>query len=248
MAISRGPKIITNGLVLALDAADRNSYSGSGTSWIDLSGNRSNGTLTNGPTFSASNGGSIIFDGVNDLVSLTNTTKLQFTNLQPYSISAWVYWTETTNVVSAVFSYSTSTSPYRGYYLSLDRGALKSQSFLFDYFDGTYYKSIQGNIGVVPLNTWINICGTCPYNHLTATNAAKFYINGVLSSYTDRSTAISSPLSINYAGLTSVIGNRGATAFQPFKGNIANVSVYNVELTNTQVLQNYNTIKSRFNL
>lgn len=241
-----GPRIITNGLVMCVDAGDRNSYSGSGTSWTDLSGNSINGALTNGPTFNTNNGGSIVFDGVNDLASLTNATKLQFTNSQPYSISAWLYWTETTNVVSTVFSYSTSTSPNAGYYLSLDRGALRSRSFLFDYFDGTYYKSIQGNIGVVPLNTWINVCGTCPYNNLTATNAAKFYINGVLSSYTDRSTLISAPLSINYTSLTSVIGNRGATAFQPFKGNIANVSIYNTVLSDSDILKNFKATRTRF--
>jgi hypothetical protein len=69
MAISRGPKIVTNGLVLALDAADRNSYPRSGTSWLDLSGNNNTCTLTNGPTFSNTNGGNIVFDGTNDYVT-----------------------------------------------------------------------------------------------------------------------------------------------------------------------------------
>ena len=53
MGIARGPKIVTSGLVLALDAADKLSYRGSGTTWRDLSGNNNTGTLTNGPTFSA---------------------------------------------------------------------------------------------------------------------------------------------------------------------------------------------------
>jgi hypothetical protein len=44
MAITRGPKIVRNGLVLALDAADKNSYPGTGTTWNDLSGNNNNGT------------------------------------------------------------------------------------------------------------------------------------------------------------------------------------------------------------
>ena len=58
--------LVTDGLVLALDAGRTLSYSGSGTTWTDLSGNSNNGTLTNGPTFSSDNFGAIVFDGTND--------------------------------------------------------------------------------------------------------------------------------------------------------------------------------------
>jgi hypothetical protein len=69
------PNIVRDSLVLALDAADKNSYPGSGTSWYDLSGGYT-GTLTNGPTFSAANLGSIVFDGINDYVD-TNVKLLR---------------------------------------------------------------------------------------------------------------------------------------------------------------------------
>jgi hypothetical protein len=65
-ALYHSPRIVTNGLVLCLDAANVRSYSGSGTSWFDLSGNGNTGTLVNGPTFNSGNGGSISFDGVNE--------------------------------------------------------------------------------------------------------------------------------------------------------------------------------------
>jgi len=68
MGISGGPDIVQDGLVLELDAADKNSYPGSGTTWRDLSGNANNGTLTNGPTFNTGSAGSIVFDGVDDYV------------------------------------------------------------------------------------------------------------------------------------------------------------------------------------
>ena len=61
MAFGNGPRVVTDGLVLALDAADKNSYPGSGTTWNDISGNGWNGTFQNGPTFNSSN------IGVNDL-------------------------------------------------------------------------------------------------------------------------------------------------------------------------------------
>jgi hypothetical protein len=65
--------VVTTGLQVYLDAGNASSYSGSGTAWNDLSGNSRNGTLTNGPTYSATNGGSIVFDGSNDFVQCTGS-------------------------------------------------------------------------------------------------------------------------------------------------------------------------------
>lgn len=70
MATLYGGKIVTDGLVLALDAGNRKSYSGTGTSWFDLSGNGNHGTLVNGPTFNSANGGVIVLDGVNDYIDI----------------------------------------------------------------------------------------------------------------------------------------------------------------------------------
>ncbi len=69
MATNYNPSIVTSGLVLALDAGNTKSYPGTGTTWTDLSGNGYTGTLVNGPTYSSSNGGSIVFDGSNDYVT-----------------------------------------------------------------------------------------------------------------------------------------------------------------------------------
>ena len=70
MSLNHGGKpIVTDGLVLCLDAANPKSYPGSGTTWTDLSGNGNNGTLVNGVGYNSDNGGSLSFDGVNDYVS-----------------------------------------------------------------------------------------------------------------------------------------------------------------------------------
>ena len=71
MSFNNGPTIVTNGLVLALDAGDKNSYVSGSTTWFDLTG-VNNGTLVNGPTFNSGSGGSIVFDGVDDYVNLGN--------------------------------------------------------------------------------------------------------------------------------------------------------------------------------
>ena len=65
--------VVTTGLQLYLDAGNASSYPGSGTTWTDLTVNGRNGTLTNGPTYSGTNGGSIVFDGSNDFVQCTGS-------------------------------------------------------------------------------------------------------------------------------------------------------------------------------
>lgn len=87
MSYSNGPRIVTNGLVLYLDAGNSKSYPGSGTVWNDLSGNGNNGTLVNGPTYSGANKGSIVFDGANDYISGgSNTVSIN----NAITISAWI--------------------------------------------------------------------------------------------------------------------------------------------------------------
>ena len=71
MAFNFSPKIVTDGLVLCLDAANSKSIVSGSTTWNDLSRGGNNGNLVNGPTFNSGNGGSILFDGVDDYVSNT---------------------------------------------------------------------------------------------------------------------------------------------------------------------------------
>ena len=87
--LNGGPgNIVTNGLVLYLDAANYLSYTSGSTTWRDLSSSNNSGTLTNGPTFSSANGGSIVFDGVDDIS--IHPSSLYVDN---FTLSAWVYKT-----------------------------------------------------------------------------------------------------------------------------------------------------------
>ncbi len=85
-----GAPVVDSSLQLWLDAGQTSSYSGTGTTWTDLSGNSRTGTLTSGPTYSSANGGSIVFDGTNDYVELINDSRTQFTNKSQATIEAWV--------------------------------------------------------------------------------------------------------------------------------------------------------------
>jgi hypothetical protein len=87
MAGTIAPNIVTDGLVLYLDAANTKSYVSGSTTWNDMSGFSNNGTLVNGPTFNSANGGSIVFDGVNDYVDCNST----IVNLNSsFTFASWV--------------------------------------------------------------------------------------------------------------------------------------------------------------
>jgi hypothetical protein len=78
--------IVQSGLVLNLDAGVSSSYPGSGTTWTDLSGNGNTGTLTNGPTYNSANGGSLVFDGVDDYVNVGTPS----ISVGKITVNAWV--------------------------------------------------------------------------------------------------------------------------------------------------------------
>jgi hypothetical protein len=80
--------IPTNGMFLYLDAGNTMSYPLTGSTWYDLSGNDNHGTLTNGPTFSSADGGSIVFDGSNDFIDFASRTNIPTGN-PAYTLCFW---------------------------------------------------------------------------------------------------------------------------------------------------------------
>ncbi len=224
MAFNFSPKIVTDGLVLCLDAANTKSYPGSGTLWIDLSRSQTNGTLVNGPTFNAGNGGSIVFDGTNDYVDLGNI--LNF-GTNDFTIEFWCRKSAVGNIYSKVIS----KGIYQlGGWTIMTYSAINSISFAFGNPEvGAYY--------VFPYtitNTWIH--GTVVRN----SNQLTVYGN----------SQPGTPLTITN-NLTSAynlrIGNNSVLS-EPWGGNIPSVRIYNRALTAQEVLQNYNATKTRFGL
>jgi hypothetical protein len=88
MAFFRGPNVVTDGLVLSLDAANIKSYVSGSTTWYDKSGNGNNGTLTNGPTFDSNNGGNLVFNGTNQYIDCGSSSLLNF-GTGNYTIGVW---------------------------------------------------------------------------------------------------------------------------------------------------------------
>ena len=102
-----GGGIVTNNLVLHLDAGDSNSYSGSGTTWTDLSGQGNHATLINNPTYSSNNEGYLSFDGSNDYATLPN---MDLTGNEA-TFSIWTYCTTTAQSAALIFL-GDSTAPH----------------------------------------------------------------------------------------------------------------------------------------
>ena len=104
MALAHSPHIVRDCLVLYLDAANTKSYPGSGTTWTDISGRGNNGTLTNGPTFSSDDGGSVLVDGSNDFIL---TPRVTGTGLSNRSVS-WGIWVNPSSTSGNIMSMSNS--------------------------------------------------------------------------------------------------------------------------------------------
>ncbi len=225
MATKYSPKTVTNGLVLSLDAANNKSYPRSGTTWTDLSGNNNNGTLTNGPTFSAGNQGSIVFDGTNDYVDV------------PYNASTISF--PTNNATICVwYRVSTVGDGYGTLVTQRSVAGTGIQSYMVStrlYADGGGTDGVSSNT-VIPNGTIA--FGGIVYDKTNS--LLKLYVNGVYDNQVSYTGNIQDTYPIR-------LGN-GAFSDGPFPGNIYLAIVYNRVLSAAEVLQNYNATKSRFGL
>jgi hypothetical protein len=243
-------KIVTNGLVLALDAADRNSYPGSGTSWTDLSGNENTGTLTNGPTYSSTNGGSIVFDGANDYVStpLTNVNNVNFT----YSVWFKTSTTQKSGVIGirrqACFTTCDVCTWYQAQlYISGNADAGIAGNYLvwnqFNYCNGGFQgnRSYFHNTQSVTDGNWQNVVITS-----NSTSTVIYLNNSVISTLGGTATAPKEAASFTIGAASNYPS--GILSGYYFTGNIAQTLFYNMSLSSAEVAQNYNAQKSRFNI
>jgi hypothetical protein len=235
MAILRSNQIVKNGLVLALDAADKTSYVGSGANWLDVCGNVNNGSLVNTPTFNSDNGGYLTFNGTNQYVNIANSTSLQVADT--FTICAWIYPT-TLAARHAIFS-TKVTNPAGSWQLEIGSTGAGSLSVNRIAFTGVGTWLAETFDNVLTTNTWYNICLTKVNN---ATTGGTFYING--ASVANRQT--NAYTISNNADAKRIATSDGTTEL--FTGRVAQMLLYNTALSTTQILQNYNAQKTRFGL
>ena len=212
--------ISTTNLVFYVDAGKSMSYSGSGTTWTDLSSSSYNGTLTNGPTFDSDFGGSIVFDGTDDYVQFSSD---MFNPNSDFTISAWV------NLDTA-----SGTNNY-----TIISNVDATGSIQLRYKNGSGVQIIDNNIvqvgtftsSTLSITTWHNVTVT------RSSNTYTLYLNGSsTSSFTSSNT---------YDGGARSIGINRYNS-EKWDGKIAQVFAYSSALSASDVLSNYNATKDTF--
>jgi len=224
VAISAGPSVVEDGLVLCLDAANKSSYAGAGTAWNDLVGSN-NGTLTNGPTFSEENGGSVAFDGTNDKVSFNLTSDFSGVNLNDFDCTqeGWCRFEGSDiNQFGAIVAFG-----------SFDLEIAPTSSTGSTNVVGIWVNNrTLSPLYTVTLNVW---------HHYAMTKLGNFYtlyVDGqVIGSDTDTDNAT--------VGTTGTIANNGHVNY--LEGSISLVRLYNRALSEEEIKQNYKALRGRFN-
>ena len=216
MGLKHHPRIVTNGLVMYVDAANTRSYSGSGLTANGLIGGIG-GTLVNGTGFGTTNNGFFIFDGSNDHINFGNSSTLQQTS---GTISAWARTSAPGGSFRGIIA-------KQGAY-----GLFYADSILVSY-DWAAGATRSTGINIVD-NTWKNVVLTYQSG---VSNGTFIYLNGV--------PVLNTTITIQ-SQLANLFGGAEANANQFASCQISSLNMYNRVLTAQEVLQNYNATKMRY--
>lgn len=234
MAIFSGPEIVNSGLVLHLDAANLRSYSGTGTSWYDLSGNNNTGTLTNGPTYDSLNKGNLVFDGTNDLVT-TSTLPYQFLTTG-VTISVIIKYSQTTTNDNVI---SWGTSAFNG-------GPNYSWEIRIRGSGSVEFSPGVVVSGTVP--TKMTYAQSTPLNNRDAFLDVVYTANGMSYIY-ENAVQVAS---YNYTGVGVYTNTQslriGRGTDSNFPGKIYSVKLYNRPLSQIEVKQNFTALRGRYGI
>lgn len=164
---------VTNNLLIDLNAAQANSYSGTGTTWFDQAGSADNGTLTNGPVFTSSPKAGFILDGADDYIQIPNTAALQPTTSNAFTVMAWAKidtYTAGDGIISKQYA---DAQVWDGYSLIINTSnavglAMNGQSVSATYLSTT---------NVFTLGTWTLFTAVVQFGGSSA-RPSKVYVNG----------------------------------------------------------------------
>lgn len=223
--------IITDGLFMYLDAGNKNSYSGSGTTWYDLSPNGNNGTLINGVGYTSDANGGLTFDGSTQYVSVPYNSF----NFNTCSIIYVGKLNATPNSRNTVFTqYYGGNGPQ---FEISNAGSVRSG------FRQNAASTPENDVGSNG-----NTASTTNYFHISVTHntsdssRTKHYINGNIIGMSTNTTQT------DVNGYDAINIGRNSNGALHYKGNIYLVMMYNRILNNAEILSNYYTIKSRFSI
>lgn len=239
---SRGkkPSIPTSGLLVNLDANNTSSYSGSGTTWTDLTGNGYNGILTNGPTFTSTAPKYFNLDGVNDYINIADATALRPGVGGTNAVTAviWVYITSYTSA-DGIISKQFGSSSYDGFSLVFDTNNRLQLNMNGASVNGNY---VSASTNVFSLNTWTMFTAVPRFGGGT-TYPSKAYVNTTeVISVANAESSIPS----NTAPLRLASGIQEGSPYPACR--IGAFYYYNRALTASEISTIYNNTKTRFGL
>jgi hypothetical protein len=237
MGIAYNPKIVTDGLVLCLDAANVKSYPGSGIVWNNLVNQTLNTSLSNSPTFD--NGGWIVFNGTNQLADTgipgptTFLPSSDFTLSVVVSIDSYPNINNASGTICGCFNFD-------GYGIFWDGST--TQVFIGAQMRARASNTLVERRREVDLGQWYHV--TMSYS--SSQNFMRLYLNNVL---TDTTSSISGSYDVNLpANIRLAVNNvsRGANTGRFLPGRIAQCMIYSKALTGEEVQQNFNATRGRF--
>jgi hypothetical protein len=240
------PASVASDLRVWYDVGQLNSYPGTGTTLSDISGSGDHATLTNGPTYSSTNGGVLTFDRTDDYVISSSSANTVFNPTTGYTIGSWVYpefnSTDFTdqigaNIAGRVNPASNSDISFALLlgYGSFGMGAVQGIVFVYNQLNSFGF--------IATTNRWTNNA----WNFIMAGHSGstvKIWVNGT---HIGTITGIASN-SINYTAHRYTLGYQGSNTFYRLRGKIAASYAYNRLLSDAEVLQNYDTNRGRFGL
>ena len=248
------PAVITNGLVLNVDAGFTPSYPTTGTTWYDVSSGGNNGTLTNGPTFSSGNGGNIILDGTDDTIS-TPIALTSLPALSNFSLEIITKITQYPQPLSSPNVYGNTTRAgvlfgaayYSGVALYWYGNSAGTACTIYSYIRGADAYRVTSGFSMIT-NNWYSFTLT---NNYTG-NALSLYANGTLIDSVNTATQEYNPDLAPSAGNIGFckpqVDGGGELVYSYLNCAIASAKIYNRALSASEVLQNYKAQKGRFGL
>ncbi len=233
MGLAHSPRIVTNGLVLCLDAGNTKSYPGSGTTWSDLSRRGNNGTLTNGPTFSSANKGVIVFDGTNDFIQGPS-----FNFGAELTVSCFVKPNTASNI-RTIFSNSLNSFTANGIRLFYNSYETSDKKIFLEVGNGGSGVAVMTASDTIVIDSWQQITFTLSKNTTT----------GIIYRNYEQvaSGSISNGGNYNTSG-SFRIGAFGLVDLFYINGSMSNCFIYNRALSATEVAQNFNALRGRFGI
>ena len=221
MGIAYNSSIVRDGLVLHLDAANQKSYPGSGTTWSDLSGNGNNGTLVNGVAYSSDNNGNMVFDGVNDYVSLPSIT------LTAWTIGYWFYHDTTSSFDMTIGQ----------------RGQNANRFYHRDTGTSDYRLRVHNSSEINVQDMIIGSDGWQSWHQL-------FYSmdgNGSVKGWVDGEIALDTTTANDSEFIIDSIGDVYTSGFI-WLGSLNNIMVYNRQVTSEEIRQNFESTRGRYGI